>query len=267
MNMQSFLDDLIKTGRDYAEQGQKIAEEKLDISEDGDTREATLDGIKKGAIAAGALALLLGTRSGRKLTGSAIKIGSLAAVGGIAWKTWQNWADEQANSSAKDPSTKTQAETPDQPTTIEATPIEKTNIEESNIEETNIEPPKKLSVDKLEGEEAEERSQILVKAMIAAAKSDGKMSDDEKNTVNQQIKKLGLGDNIEGVLKAGMVTPLSAKSVARMADDTEVAAEIYIVSMLVTDIENNQEMKYMSSLADALELPNNVVQELESYRA
>ena len=52
-----------------------------------------------------------------------------------------------------------------------------------------------------------------------------------------------------------------------MADDTEVAAEIYIVSMLVTNIENDQEKKYMSSLADALELPTNVVQELESYRA
>ena len=96
MDMQSFLDDLIKTGREYTEQGQKIAEEKLNINEDGDTREATLDGMKKGAIAAGVLAILLGTRSGRKFTGSAIKIGSLAAVGGIAWKTWQKWADEQA---------------------------------------------------------------------------------------------------------------------------------------------------------------------------
>lgn len=255
MDMQSFLDDLIKTGREYAEQGQKIAEEKLNISEDGDTREATLDGMKKGAITAGVLAILLGTRSGRKLTGSAIKIGSLAAVGGIAWKTWQKWADEQANSSAEG-SAKTQAETPDQSLAIEATPVE----------EERTEPPKKLSVDKLEGKEAEERSQILVKAMIAAAKSDGKMSDAETNTVNLQIQKLGLGDNIEGVLKAGMVTPLSAKSVARMADDTEVAAEIYIVSMLVTNIENDQEKKYMSSLADALELPTNVVQELESYR-
>lgn len=236
MDMQSFLDELIKTGREYANKGQKMAEEKLDISEDTSTREATLDGMKKGAIAAGALALLLGTKSGRKLTGSAIKIGSLAAVGGIAWKTWQKWQEEQANDTSE--------------------------VSHS----AKVEPPQVLSIDKLEGKEAEKRSQILVKAMIAAAKSDGKITDDETDAINQQIKKLGLGDNIESILKAGVVTPLSAKSVAKMADDKEVAAEIYIVSMLVTNIENNQERKYMSSLADALELPMEIVQELEAYR-
>lgn len=230
--------------------------------------------MKKGAIAAGALAILLGTRSGRKFTGSAIKIGSLAAVGGIAWKTLQKWADEQAKNSS---STKTKTAT-DQPVAIEKKSVETTieaKIEtevEAEVEvqaktETKVKPPKKLSIDKLEGKEAEERSQILVKAMIAAAKCDGRMSEDETNSVNQQIKKLGLGESIESVLKAGMVTPLSAKSVARMADDTEVAAEIYVVSMLVTNIESDQEKKYMSSLADALELPETVIQELENYRA
>jgi uncharacterized membrane protein YebE (DUF533 family) len=239
MDMQSFLDELIKTGREYAEKGQKMAEEKLNISEDADTREATLDGMKKGAIAAGVLAILLGTQSGRKLTGSALKIGSLAAVGGIAWKTWQNWQEQQSKKAA-----------------------EATEVAEAAMAEL----PKTLSVDKLEGRAAEERSQILVKAMIAAAKSDGKMSDDETDTINQQINKLGLGDNIESVLKAGVVTPLSAKSVAKMADDKEIAAEIYIVSMLVTNIENEKEKKYMDSLAGALELPAEVVQELEGYR-
>ncbi|MEE9304177.1 MAG: tellurite resistance TerB family protein [Thiotrichaceae bacterium] len=245
MDMQSFLDDLIKTGREYAEKGQKMAEEKLDIGEEGDKRDATLDGMKKGALAAGALVLLLGTGAGRKLTGTALKIGSLAAVGGIAYKTWQNWQEEQTKA-AKDA---------------------KTHKEEKQSEIlAKIEPPKALSVDRLEGEAAEERSQILVKAMIAAAKSDGKMNKEETAGINQQIKKLGLGTDIEDVLKAGMVTPLSAKSVAKMADDKEIAAEIYIVSMLVTDTENNQEKSYMNSLAEALELPKKVVENLEKYR-
>ena len=234
MDMQSFLDELIKTGRDYAEKGQKMAEEKLNISEEGETRDATLEGMKKGALAAGALMILLGTGAGRKLTGSALKIGSLAAVGGIAYKTWQNWQEEQAK--------------------------------KNNEVKTRVEPPKALPVDKLEGEDAEERSQILVKAMMAAAKSDGKMSEEETKNINAQIKKLDLGDDIQDVLKAGMVTPLSAKSVAKMADDKEIAAEIYIVSMLVTDRENDQEKNYMESLAEALKLPDDVVKKLENYR-
>ncbi|MEE9351292.1 MAG: tellurite resistance TerB family protein [Thiotrichaceae bacterium] len=239
MDMQSFLDDLLKTGREYAEKGQKMAEEKLNINAEGDKRDATLDGMKKGALAAGALALLLGTGAGRKLTGSALKIGSLAAVGGIAYKTWQNWQEEQAKKVADE-------------------------AEAAQKVEVNL--TKALTVDKLEGDEAEERSQILIKAMMAAAKSDGKIDDAETEALNKQIKKLGLGSSIEDVFKAGMVTPLSAKSVAKMADNKEIAAEIYIVSMMVTDNDNNQERSYMSSLADALELPIDVVHELENYR-
>ena len=235
MDMQSFLDDLIKTGREYAEKGQKVAEEQLNIDAAGEHREATLDGMKKGAIAAGALALLLGTKTGRKVTGSAIKIGSLAAVGGIAWKVWQNWQ------------------------------------EADRVTPTGLADPKalsvdKLSIDKLEGKEAQERSEILVKAMLAAAKCDGSMGTQETLTINKKIQELGLGSTIEDVFKTSMVTPLSAKSVAKMADNKETATEIYIVSMLVTDTENTQEQHYMNTLAEALGLPAEVVKELESYR-
>ena len=156
--MQSFLDDLLKTGREYAEKGQKMAEEKLNINAEGDKRDATLDGMKKGALAAGALALLLGTGAGRKLTGSALKIGSLAAVGGIAYKTWQNWQEEQAKKVADE-------------------------AEAAQKVEVNL--TKALTVDKLEGDEAEERSQILIKAMMAAAKSDGKIDDAEDGSAQQ----------------------------------------------------------------------------------
>lgn len=236
MNMQSFLDELIKTGKEYAEKGQKMAEDRLNISEEGDKRDATLDGMKKGAIAAGALALLLGTNAGRKLTGSALKIGSIAAVGGIAYQALQNWQKKQA---------------------------EAANQEPVQLEQTQDEV---LPVDRLEGEEAEARSKILIKAMIAAAKSDGNIDEAETAVINKQIQKLGLGTDIEDVMQAGMVMPLSAKSVAKMADNKETAAEIYVVSMLVTDDENSKEKRYMNELADALELPAEVISELESYR-
>jgi len=93
MDTQSFLDELLKTGKSYAEQGRKIAEEKLQMPEKGEGRDATIDGMKKGAMAAGVLALLLGTGAGRRVTGSALKIGSLAAIGSIGWKAYQNWQD------------------------------------------------------------------------------------------------------------------------------------------------------------------------------
>jgi len=103
--------------------------------------------------------------------------------------------------------------------------------------------------------------------MIAAAKADGKMDESEIASINEQIQTLELGNDLTDVLKAGVVTPLSASAVARMADnDSAIAAEIYVISMLVTDVNNPDESRYMDALAKALALPIDLVRELESYR-
>lgn len=47
-------------------------------------------GLAVGALAGGLLGLLVGTESGRKVGGAAVKLGSLAALGGLAWKAWQS---------------------------------------------------------------------------------------------------------------------------------------------------------------------------------
>lgn len=231
MDSKTFLDELLKTGREYAEKGQSIVKEQLNVDDKNDKRDATLDGMKKGAIAAGALALMLGTKSGRQLSGAALKLGSLAALGGIAWKAWQNTQENKPTEDA---------------------------VEPKAIEYT--------SIDKLEGEAANERAMILIKAMIAVAKADGKMDDDEKGIINREIKRLGLDTKLEDVMQAGAVTPLSAKSVAKMADSEEVAAEIYLVSIMVADHENIRESGYINQLAEALDLPADLVDELNTYR-
>jgi len=47
---------------------------------------------KDNPLAAGAIAaVLLGTGTGRGLTGSVLKIGGLAAIGGLAYKAYQNY--------------------------------------------------------------------------------------------------------------------------------------------------------------------------------
>ena len=49
---------------------------------------------KDNPLATGAIAaILLGTSTGRSITGSALKLGGAAAVAGLAWKAWQNYQD------------------------------------------------------------------------------------------------------------------------------------------------------------------------------
>jgi uncharacterized membrane protein YebE (DUF533 family) len=94
-NLEQLLEGLLATGKEYAEKGQAIAEQKLNIPSEGEEREVMLDGLKKGAIASAVLVGLLGTRGGRKLTGTAIKLGGLAALGAAAYTGYQNWQGEE----------------------------------------------------------------------------------------------------------------------------------------------------------------------------
>ena len=97
MNAQDLLEKLLEEGKNLAEKSQDVAEDKLNIPDSGPERNAMLDGLKKGALAAGGLALLLGTRGGRAITGSAIKLGSVAALGGLAYNAWKNWQGADAS--------------------------------------------------------------------------------------------------------------------------------------------------------------------------
>lgn len=231
MDTQSFLDELLKTGKNYAEQGRKIAEEKLQMPKEGNSRDATIDGMKKGAIAAGVLALLLGTGAGRRVTGSALKIGSLAAIGGIGWKAYQNWQQQNQQQAAQEEA------------------------------ETQL-----IPINELSEKDANQRSLILLKAMIAAAKSDGHINKKEIDIIHEQIDKLGLSKEIANLLEDEMSKPLDIKEIAALAENKAMASEIYLVSAIVTDKENSMERDYLSSLAKTMQLPSSLVAQLNSVK-
>ena len=234
MDAKSFLDDLLKTGKDLASKGQKIAEEKLQLPEEGEKRDVALDGMKKGAIAVGVLALLLGTGAGRRVTGSALKIGSLAAIGGIGWKAYQNWVNKK-----------------------EAIDQEVKDIAGN---------AKIIPINELDEEGANKRSLVLLKAMIAAAKADGHINSKEIDAIKKQMAKLKLTDDVARLFDEEIEKPLDVKEVAAMAENSAMAAEIYLVSAVVTDKENSMEKDYLDALAKAMALPDDLVAELHAVK-
>ncbi len=190
--------------------------------------------MKKGAIAAGVLALLLGTGAGRRVTGSALKIGSLAAIGGIGWKAYQNWMAQK----------------------------QVTNQEIKDIaEDARI-----IPVNELSEEQANKRSEILLKAMIAAAKADGHVNSKEMAGISEQINKLKLDGEVADLIQAEIAKPLDIKEIAAMAENQEMAAEIYLVSAVVTDKENTMEREYLETLARTMELPDALVAQLRAVK-
>jgi uncharacterized membrane protein YebE (DUF533 family) len=156
MNWKNLLDQVLDAGKEMAEKGQNIAEDKLNIPAEGEARDASLEGMKKGAIAAGALALLLGTKTGRKVTGSAVKLGSLAAVGGLAYKAYQSWQENKAVEG-------------NQP---------------------------RAALPATDAAQDDANSLVLLKAMLAAANADGHIDETELATIREQLEAFELDANL-----------------------------------------------------------------------
>lgn len=223
MDTKALLEQILASGTDLVKQGRGMTEDKLGIPTAGEERTAMLSGIGKGALAAGALGLLLGTRGGRRLGGTAVKLGSLAAVGGLAYKAFQDW-QKQAESTAQ-------------------------------------------PIDQLTGPEGDQRAKTLLRAMIAAAKADGHIDAAELSAIEEKIKTMGLESGDVEFLEQEVTKSLSVDDVAAGIDNTEAAAEVYLASRLVIDMDNATEREYMESLATALKLPAELVANLEAQIA
>lgn len=166
-------------------------------------------------MAGSVLSLLLGNKHGREMVGNVLTYGGMAAIGAIAYKAYSNWQSQQK---AGDP-------------IAEPTPLDR--------------PP---SV------QAEERGRTLLLAMVTAAKADGHIDQHERKLLNQYLKQLGGGAAYEEWLANQLDQPLDPGAVALTATSPEMAAELYLASVLVVNEEHFLERAYLDELARQLGL-------------
>ncbi len=226
MDSKALLEQILSSGRELAEKGQAYLEGKLDLPAEGTERDAALSNAGKGAAVAGVLAVLLGTKTGRGLTGAGLKLGTLAALGSVAYKTYQDWVQKQGGQA--------------QPVATDAAP------------------------EALTGPAADQRSLVLLKAIIAAAKADGHIDASEQAKIEALIAKLGLDSTTAASINAEVSKPLDPKDIADLAVSPENAAEIYLVSALVVDDANTEERTYLGELARHLNIPNDLASQIEA---
>ncbi len=224
MDAKVILENLLEKSQTATTKGLEIAEQKLGVPESGEQRDAMLDGMGKGALAAGAIAILLGTESGRKLTGTALKVGGVAAVGGLAYKAFNQWQQQQ----------------------------------NTNITHTGT------PINDLADTEAQTRSEAIISAMISAAKSDGHVDSHEQKLITSKIESLGLEQDVMSFLMKELNKPMDVATVVASSDSPEAAREIYLASAMVVDSNKAEERAYLDSLAAGLNLDAKLVQELEA---
>ncbi|PYC21281.1 tellurite resistance TerB family protein [Pseudomonas mosselii] len=219
MNTRGLLDQLLKTGQSMLQNQQG----KGTSHKASEGLGSLLSGAGGGALAAGAMGLLLGNKKARKYGGKALTYGGLAALGVLAYKAYGNWQARQGAG--------------------------------------NHEPQ---TLDRLPPAQAEQHSQAVLRALVAAAKSDGHIDERERALIEGEFTRLDSDRELQHWLHAELNKPLDPAEVARAAQTPEMAAEMYLASVMMVDQENFMERAYLDELARQLRLDPNLRQELEN---
>lgn len=192
---------------------------------------------KDNPLAAGAIAaVLLGTGTGRKLTGSAVKLGGLAAVAGLAYKAYQNYQNGN------------------QPEKVA-----------QGGEQVLLPPPEDTSFHPSQAPQGEaEFAVVLIRAMIAAAKADGQIDADERRKIGEKVALSGMDSDAEAFLNAEIAKPASLDDLVAAAKTDAQKVELYTASRLAITTDTRAERGYLDQLAGRLGLPDNLVDHVEA---
>lgn len=110
------------------------------------------------------------------------------------------------------------------------------------------------TADLLSGPEIEDHSHAVLRALIAAAKADGRIDDKEKQMISTEIGRHTDDPQLQQWLDDEVARPLDAADVARSATDPAIAAEMYLASVMVVDDQQDAERNYLDELAAALKI-------------
>jgi uncharacterized membrane protein YebE (DUF533 family) len=237
MSAQSMLEQLLKSGLSMLDG--KAGRTPSQAPEGAGASDPGWGRFGAGAATGGLLGLLLGSQGGRRLGGKALKYGSVAALGVMAYRAYGNWQAQQQVAQLR-PGAELAPSQPPASTT-----------------------PAPRTVNLLPAPEVEQHSRAMLKAMIAAAKADGHLDQRERGLVEAELQQLAPDPVMRGWFEEELRRPLDPAEVAQAATTPELAAEMYLASLLVTDDTGFMERAYLDELARQLRLADGLKLELE----
>lgn len=238
MNTSDLLEQLLRAGQgSMAQQGGGGASGQGGLGDLGGLLGGLLGGGGGGGASAGAggmggLGGLLGGLLGggspmggspQSRSGGGTNYAALASLGMMAFQAYQAWQRNQASAPQQAPRT----------------------------------------VDLLSGPEIEDHSHAILRALIAAAKADGRIDDAEKQMISTEIGRHTDDPELQQWLDDEVAKPLDAADVAQSATDPGIASEMYLASVMLVDDQQDAERTYLDELAAALNIDPDLQVHLE----
>ena len=107
-------------------------------------------------------------------------------------------------------------------------------------------------------------AEIIITAMIDAAKADGQVDADEFQRITTSLKNNGLSqDGMNYVIQKLQGPMETAKIVAAVKGRPQLAAEVYSASIMAINVDTDAERKYLTKLGKAMGLSTEVMDNIE----
>ena len=196
-----------------------------------------------GGLAGGAVSgALMNNKKARKTAGTVLKVGGVAALGGLAWKAYQGYSAQQGQQTVTSPSSQQNSASRPGPVW-------------SGLKEQGF------AVDP-QDQSAGSRSLLLIQAMIAAACADGHLDPQERERILGRVEEFGLDADEKALVFDAMQNPLTLTELSQRVDCPELATEVYMASMLAVDNSRVASELYLDALAFRLGLPEGLVAQM-----
>lgn len=184
-----------------------------------------------GAAAGGLGTILLGTKTGRAITGNAVKIGGLALIAGLAYKALQNYQ--------------------------EGRPL-LTGGQAANI--TEAPRGSGFETDAITNEAAT----VYLKAMIAAAAADGRIDAKEHEKLLGGLRQAGIDAEAEEFLATELNNPATVDALVAGVRTQEEAVQLFTAARIAVDVDTQEEHDFLVALAGGLQLDPALVQHIDA---
>lgn len=187
------------------------------------------------SLAAGGLGALVGAilGGGGKSAKGAIGGGALALLGSIALQALRNASQQK---------------------------LEPQDLDSADQLAAGLREPQ----DAKEEQEVQSIADLTVKAMVNAAKADGRIDEDEMQKIVGEMQEDGISQAERDYLLAEVRRPLNTEEIVRAVPNRQVGAQVYAASLLAIEVDTAAEKSYLAALARDLKLDPRVVSEIHT---
>lgn len=227
-----------------------------------------------GGVAGGGLTSMIASKKGRKVGKSALKVGAFAAVGGLAWKAYQQYsAKGQQDGQSQTQQAPTQQALAQNPQAYQAQsqnnpyaqPHQSVEQRPNNAAQFDFAPAR---IEQKQFEQVVEDTNpngqmLLMRAMIAAAHSDGHIDNSERGKIFAQVETMELSTEEKATLFDELRKPLDLVTLVSQVPNAQTGIEVYAASATALDLQQQNSQAYLRALANQLCIPSELTASIQ----